>query len=357
MTTSIPKNWFAKQILGWYQTQGRHDLPWKKPLSAYRVWLSEIMLQQTQVATVIPYFHRFVKTFPSITSLSDAPLDQVLHLWSGLGYYARARNLHKAAKIVATEFQGQFPETLEAIQSLPGIGRSTAGAILAQAFNKFAPILDGNVKRVLMRFHCIDGNKAEKAVEQRLWQLAQTYTPRHNVADYTQAIMDLGATCCTQSKPRCEICPLQKRCLAYERGVQALYPQKKSRKALPIREIVMFLCTRDKQILLEKRPLNGIWAGLWSLPELSTTECPKTFLTELLGTKRFKLTDLPRFKHTFTHFHLQIIPKLVILPASKSLFSEAINRAWVNDQGLTKRGLPAPIKKLIKASNLHFMLT
>lgn len=339
---------FQNQLLSWYRQQGRHHLPWKKPLSPYGVWLSEIMLQQTQVATVIPYYHQFIKTFPTIQKLSEAPLDQVLLLWSGLGYYSRARNLHKTAQYLVQHYQGKFPQTVEELQALPGIGRSTAGAILSQAFNQFAPILDGNVKRVLSRFHCIEGWKGEKVVEKQLWELAEHYSSRQFPADYTQAIMDLGATCCTRAQPTCTVCPLQKQCLAFKRGEQHLYPAKKTRKTLPHREVIMLLIyTHDDHILLEQRPLKGIWAGLWSLPEWENEQEAKRFLKNTLGLKRIHLKELPRFKHTFTHFHLHIQPLFVGLTQKKSLSSGSSLR-WISASDLPNKGLPSPIKKLLK---------
>ncbi len=340
---------FAEKLLRWYKTQGRHDLPWKKQKTAYPVWLSEIMLQQTQVSTVIPYFERFMKAFPNVKQLGKAPLDQVLHYWSGLGYYARARNLHKTAQIVTEQCKGSFPRTVEELQALPGIGRSTAGAIVAQAFNQFAPILDANVKRVLSRYHCIEGYPGQKEVEERLWRLANAYTPRARVADYTQAIMDLGATCCTRTQPQCHICPLQSDCLAHKQGTQTHYPHKKVKKAVPKRTVTMLIVRTAKHVLLEQRPLKGIWAGLWSLPEFSDHKELEKFLKKTLLVQNFTRQVLEPFIHTFTHFHLQISPMLVILRQAPSL-PEKTRFSWVNAQGLTQRGLPAPIKKLLITS-------
>ncbi|MFI4938542.1 MAG: A/G-specific adenine glycosylase [Candidatus Berkiellales bacterium] len=347
MNKTLSKNWFAKQLLNWYSTEGRHDLPWKKPISAYRIWVSEIMLQQTQVSTVIPYFARFMKAFPTIKKLADAPLNQVLHYWSGLGYYARARNLHQTAQIVATKYQKKFPQNGEDLQALPGIGRSTAGAILAQAFDIFAPILDGNVKRVLCRFHCIEGNSQQKEVEQTLWEIAEKYTPTTAVADYTQAIMDLGATCCTRSTPNCQACPLKTRCLAFSRNAVQEYPHKKVKTTLPHREITMLLARHQDAILLYQRPLQGIWAGLWSLPEFNNSKELKQFLREHLPLKKTTLKELTPLIHTFTHFRLKIQPILLHLNQKKSTALNKLGLTWVNAHGLTQRGLPAPIKKLI----------
>lgn len=337
-------NWFVQRLLKWHALHGRHHLPWKKPRSAYRVWLSEIMLQQTQVTTVIPYFQRFIKAFPSVKKLAQAPLDEVLRHWSGLGYYARARHLHQTAQILLEHYQGRFPHQLDLLLNLPGIGRSTAGAILAQAFDMRAPILDGNVKRVLCRFHCLEGWPQERVTQQKLWQLAELYTPSKQVADYTQAIMDLGATCCTR-QPNCSICPLQKRCLAFIRQQQKDYPKPKPKKVLPHRHLLMLLILNNKgNILLQRRALKGIWAGLWSLPEFTSVLSLKQFLQTTFQLSAFELKSLPHVKHTFTHFHLQIKPQLLQLTQAADHLDP--NFAWVD--GVQNKGLPAPIKKIIQ---------
>jgi A/G-specific adenine glycosylase len=310
------------------------------------------MLQQTQVATVIPYFKKFMASFSTLEKLSQAPLDKVLQHWAGLGYYARGRNLHKTAQILSTYHQGKFPKNLEAVMALPGIGRSTAGAILAQAYNIRAPILDGNVKRVLCRFHCIDGWPGARDTEQELWELANFYTPTARVADYTQAIMDLGATLCTRTKPNCSACPLKKHCQAFALENQHAYPYKKPSKSLPTREITM-LCVIDlKQgVLLQQRPLQGIWGGLWSLPEFDNIKAARQFLQQAFKLKKsLKPQQLPKIKHTFSHYHLNIDPWVVTLPDSvstKPKFTQP-NLSWVNAKNLTQCGLPAPIKKLLE---------
>lgn len=305
----LPTSWFHQQVLTWYDQQGRHTLPWKKSINAYRVWVSEIMLQQTQVSTVIPYFKRFMKAFPNVKALAEAPLDNVLHLWAGLGYYARGRNLHKTAQIIQEQYQGKFPSTVERLMELPGIGRSTAGAIVAQAFNLHAPICDGNVKRVLSRLHCIGGWPGQKDVEAILWELANHYTPFERVADYTQAMMDIGATLCTRSKPNCAQCPLKTGCQAYAENKQLLYPQKKPQKTLPSRQVFMLcLLKSNKEILLHQRPQKGIWGGLWSLPEFENKKMLEAFIKNHFGLKNLSLKPLPEIQHTFTHFHLSIAP-------------------------------------------------
>lgn len=306
------------------------------------------MLQQTQVATVIPYFARFMQSFPNLTALASAPLDKVLHHWAGLGYYARARNLHKAAIMLKEDFGGTFPIDVATVATLPGIGLSTAGAILAQAYNIRAPILDGNVKRVLCRFHGIKAWPGEKAVHDELWKLAEYYTPKDHAADYTQATMDLGATCCTRSKPNCKECPLQKHCVAFANNEQALCPAKKPRKKLPNKQLYM-LCAQNKKgdFLLQQRPLKGIWAGLWSLPEFKQESEIQSFLNKHLGLQSSDLVTLPSISHTFTHYHLSIEPRCLKLSKSPRLKGLDENMGWISPQALTERGLPAPIQKLL----------
>ena len=266
---------FAERLLAWFADHGRHDLPWQRDPSPYGVWVSEIMLQQTQVATVIPYYERFMARFPDLAALAEAPLDEVLAHWSGLGYYARARNLHRAARQAMAEHGGRLPETIDALQALPGIGRSTAGAILSLALGQRHPILDGNVKRVLARHAAVAGWPGKAAVQRTLWELAEARTPRRRVADYNQAMMDLGATLCTRARPACERCPVAADCRAREQGLQTDYPGPRPRRELPERQVQMLL-VRDPQgrVLLERRPPQGVWGGLWCLPELATEADP-----------------------------------------------------------------------------------
>ncbi len=340
------KSWFSKQALKWFAIHGRHDLPWKQAINPYRVWVSEIMLQQTQVFTVIPYFEKFMAAFPTVSALAKANLDQVLQHWAGLGYYARGRNLHKTAQLIAKHHQGQFPQTVDELVLMPGIGPSTAGAIIAQAFDKRATICDGNVKRVLSRFHCVPGPLGQKEVEQTLWELADAYTPNKQVADYTQAIMDIGATICTRSKPNCPSCPLKSRCQAFESDQQANYPQKRKTKRIPTRQTFVLYATNKKQeILLELRPEKGIWGGLFSLPEFDTEKSMQAFIRSL-GLTKTTLEPLPQIKHTFTHYHLLIDPILLNVqkPIPKTIHPSL---QWVNTKDLKKLGLPAPIKKLL----------
>ncbi|MCX7121292.1 MAG: A/G-specific adenine glycosylase [Gammaproteobacteria bacterium] len=297
-------NTFSKKLLKWYEQYGRHDLPWQKNPTSYRVWISEIMLQQTQVTTVLGYYDRFMKSFPNVKSLATATEDAVLSHWSGLGYYARARNIHKTAKIIHEKYNSQFPTTVAEMQELPGIGESTAGAIISFSLGKKAVILDGNVKRVLARYFAIDKPLNQKNVSEEMWALAEKLTPEKKAANYNQAIMDLGATLCTRSKPRCTDCPFNTDCVAYKNGQATLYPIKTVKKARPVKKIKM-LIIENKQggILLIKRPSKGIWGGLWSFPECACQdECE-------CGNNKLKLIEaLPDITHQFTHFTLIITP-------------------------------------------------
>lgn len=353
--TSSTKNHpepIASALLHWFDQHGRHDLPWQHPRDAYRVWVSEIMLQQTQVSTVIPYFTRFLQAFPDVRALADAPLDEVLHHWTGLGYYARARNLHRAAQEIRDQHAGRFPADFEQVLALPGIGRSTAGAILAQAFEQRHPILDGNVKRVLTRLHAIDGWPGEKAVEQQLWSLADTHTPQQRLADYTQAIMDLGATVCRRSKPLCIQCPLQARCIAFANDSVSAFPGKKPRKALPVRQTCMLLLVdNEHNILLEQRPPSGIWGGLWSFPECATEVDPVQWTREQLQLNIRAPQILPALRHTFSHFHLDITP--VLARAVSAGIMDSPRYIWYNSSRSPARGFPAPVKQLLESLPQH----
>ncbi len=338
----------SDKLLAWFDRHGRHDLPWQQPRSHYRVWISEIMLQQTQVGTVIPYFIRFMDRFPDITSLADASQDEVLHLWTGLGYYARARNLHKAAQQIRDQHQGRFPRDYQAVLALPGIGRSTAGAILAQALDQRHAILDGNVKRVLSRYHAISGWPGTKTVEDQLWELAEAATPRQRLADYTQAIMDLGASVCGR-KPNCPECPLAETCRARIEGDPRAFPTPKPRKTLPVRETTMLLIrNEDGLLLLEQRPPAGIWGGLWSLPECPTDRDPAEFCQANLGLELNHTETGPRLRHTFSHFHLDISTLLARVSAAKPAIMEGRPQVWYNSRRPDARGLPAPVKALLE---------
>ena len=338
----------SDRLLAWFDQHGRHDLPWQQPRSLYRVWISEIMLQQTQASTVIPYFKRFMQRFPDIRSLADASQDEVLHLWTGLGYYARARNLHKAAQQIRDQHQGRFPEDFDAVLALPGIGRSTAGAILAQALDQRHAILDGNVKRVLSRYHAIAGWPGTRAVENQLWKLAEAATPQQRLADYTQAIMDLGATICGR-KPDCAECPLMESCQACGEGDPRAYPTPRPRKTLPVRETRMLILRNSKgQLLLEQRPPAGIWGGLWTLPECPVELDPAEFCQTNLGLELYEAEAGPCLRHTFSHFHLDITTLLARVSPVNQAIMEGRPQVWYNSRRPDVRGLPAPVKTLLE---------
>lgn len=344
---------FNQQVLHWYHQQGRKHLPWQQDKTPYRVWISEIMLQQTQVATVIPYYQRFMRSFPDIQSLADADEDTVLHHWTGLGYYARARNLHKTAKVIAAQYHGDFPQTLEQVVALPGIGRSTGAAILSLALNKHHAILDGNVKRVLARCYTVAGHNGQASFEKSLWPLSEALTPAIDVAHYNQAMMDLGALICTRSKPDCDNCPLSSGCLAFAGSEQANYPQKKPKKTIPVRSTVMVIPRINQQVLMEKRPPTGIWGGLWCFLEVSEQDS----IAQLLQSLSLKITErqeLPAFRHTFSHFHLDITP--VVLDCEQ-LFVQEVNenerQQWYDLKNQAQVGLAASTKQLITLLRPH----
>ena len=344
---------FADKLLHWYENHGRHDLPWQVRGDPYPVWVSEIMLQQTQVATVIPYYERFISQFPSLQDLAAANLDQVLHLWSGLGYYARARNLHKTAKIIIEQFSGNFPERIADLVALPGIGTSTAGAILAQSLGQRHPILDGNVKRVLARYYCIDGWPGHRETEKRLWQLSDQHTPSTKIAEYTQAIMDLGATICKRSKPVCQNCPISGDCQALLLDKVNTYPHKRKKTTLPVKTTTFLLLKNEQgEIYLTQRPPTGIWGGLWCLPELRQNSNNKWNIEHLPVDI---LTDeaLPVIRHTFSHYHLDftVIPATVEGNHSSGIM-ESTPTVWYNPAQPSQLGLAAPIKKIIHATEV-----
>jgi A/G-specific adenine glycosylase len=336
---------FGQRLIAWQQCHGRHGLPWQVS-DPYPVWLSEIMLQQTQVETVIPYFGRFLGRFPDLASLAAAPEDDVLALWSGLGYYARARNLHAAAKRVMLEHGGQFPSEFEAIQALPGIGRSTAAAISAFAFGERRAILDGNVKRVFCRLFGVEGWPGEKTVEDRLWALAETLLPSQDIRIYTQGIMDLGATLCRRTKPDCCHCPFSEDCVAHLEGRQGELPAARPRKDLPERETVMLVLCHAGEIMLQKRPPNGIWGGLWSLPECSSTE-DVVNVARGLGFEAKPLASLPRLDHTFSHFRLAIHPRTLTVSNRTSSAREP-GLIWLTVAEATQAALPTPVRRIIE---------
>jgi A/G-specific adenine glycosylase len=339
---------FGARVLAWYERHGRKDLPWQRDPTPYRVWVSEIMLQQTQVVSVIPYYTRFMVRFPVVRALADAPLDEVLHLWAGLGYYARARNLHRSATIVCRDYQGEIPTDIELLRRLPGIGRSTAGAILALTLGRRYPILDGNVKRVLARFHAIEGWPGTPQVEASLWQLAEVYTPYHGVAQYTQGIMDIGATVCTRTRPACGLCPLREGCAAHALGQETRYPSPRSRKVLPVREATLMVVQHlDDGVLLEQRPPVGVWGGLWSFPECPRGQDPRAWCMTEFGYEPDHLERWSMFRHTFSHFHLDITPVYLRIARVGPGVMEAGSRVWYNILKPQSLGLAAPVKRLL----------
>lgn len=351
MTASTPI--FSQRILDWFYHNGRKDLPWQKDISPYRVWVSEIMLQQTQVKTVIPYFERFMQSFPDVVSLANASQDEVLHHWTGLGYYARARNLHKAAMAIRDDHDGEFPQSLEQVVALPGIGRSTAGAVLSIACGQSHSILDGNVKRVLARYFAIDGWPGNKKVEDQLWEYADKLTPQIDTHHYTQAMMDMGATLCTRSKPKCDECPLQHDCLAYAQGRQGELPGKKPKKALPEKATVMLLPKLHEQILIYKRPPAGLWGGLWGFYEAQSLQHLSEQATQL-GLEDYQLEELDVFRHTFSHFHLDIQPVILHLQNLPQDRVQDEQQLWYDLKNPANVGLAAPTKKLFAKITANF---
>ncbi|MFC0269624.1 A/G-specific adenine glycosylase [Kushneria aurantia] len=348
MPAPLDAEYFRTRLLDWFDHHGRSQLPWQQERTPYRVWVSEIMLQQTQVATVIDYFQRFMARFPDVESLAAAELDEVLHLWTGLGYYARARNLHRAARCVVEAYGGHFPvENVEALSALPGIGRSTAGAIIAQATGQRAPILDGNVKRVLSRLHGVGGWPGRPAVERRLWQLAEHYTPHWRCADFTQAMMDMGATLCTRRRPACLLCPFVDDCVAHRAGEETRYPESKPKKTTPLRHTLMLmLIDEEGRVLLEQRPASGLWGGLWGLPQFDDETQLRDWLDSHAPGSRFGERRQP-FVHAFTHFRLEITPLTAHL--SRGSAGVAEGQHWYDPLQPASLGLAAPVKALLDA--------
>jgi len=340
MTKYIPN--FSQKMIRWHKNHGRHDLPWKKNMSPYRIWISEMMLQQTQVATVIPYFERFMNKFPVLEDLAKAPLDEVIKLWAGLGYYSRAKYLHQTAQIIVEKYNSEFPNMPEELIKLPGIGRSTAGAILAFAFNASAPILDGNVKRIFIRVHGLEMTTQAHSTQKELWRLAEYYLPKNSIREYTQSLMDLGATLCLRKKPHCDMCPLINYCIAYKNKDTHRLPLPIQRKKLPIKK-TFFLILKNKQgqVLLEKRPPVGIWSNLWSFPEIKDLTDLKIHLNEF-GLKSTSQTTLQTFKHTFSHYHLQITPIVINTMLSQKSITETKQIVWISKKQLNDYGLPKP---------------
>jgi A/G-specific adenine glycosylase len=338
---------FAPRLLAWFATDGRRGLPWQRDPAPYRVWVSEIMLQQTQVAAAIPYFEAFVARFPDVRALAAARLDEVLHLWSGLGYYARARNLHRAAQAVVARHGGVFPTGIEAVMALPGIGRSTAGAILALSAGARHPILDGNVKRVLARLFGVEGHPGVAAVEARLWALAEACTPHARVAEYTQAVMDLGATVCTRSKPACLLCPVNEACVARLEDRTDRLPAPRPRAARPRREAWLVVAMRGgHKVLLERRPPSGLWGGLWCLPEFPTRAHALQWCGEQLSGATAPRPAAP-LRHAFSHFEYEMRPLVVHCLGRAEILRDDDRYRWYDARQPAKIGLPRPIATLV----------
>ena len=340
-------NSFSANLLLWFDQHGRHDLPWQLNITPYRVWISEVMLQQTQTTTAAPYFTNFIDTFPSIDKLASASIDAVLHNWTGLGYYARARNLHKAANLLMDKYNGELPMSVSELEALPGIGPSTAGAIVAICANQKATILDGNVKRVLARCFAIDGWPGKKATAKALWQKAEQLTPDTRVRDYTQAIMDLGATLCTRTSPDCSNCPFETECIAHQSNRSDQFPAKKPKKVVPVRTTTMLVIENPQgELLLQQRLSTGLWSGLWSFPEgdaIKDTLLQLDIETTLIESQARK----EKFRHSFTHFHLEITPvhvKLTDTPAT--IGGKPI--VWYSPSAPAEIGLTGPVTRLLK---------
>ena len=337
----------APALIEWHAREGRHHLPWQHNRTAYRVWVSEIMLQQTQAATVAAYYERFMQRFPDVATLAAASVDEVLHLWSGLGYYARARNLHRAAGVICADFAGALPRRFEELARLPGIGRSTAGAILALGSGERFAILDGNVRRVLARYFGVPGRGGDNAVTRRLWALSERCTPEQQVADYTQAVMDLGATVCVRRKPLCEYCPLAAGCFARRTGRQHELPSPRAPRARPARRVFMVVALHaDGSVLLERRPEHGVWGGLWCLPEFATATAAQAFIRQSLAAAAVEPQPLSTLEHAFTHFSLVITPLLLRCAGAAAVVDEA-RSLWYNPKAPARIGLPAPISALL----------
>ena len=338
---------FASRIVGWQRAHGRHDLPWQRTRDPYRIWVSEIMLQQTQVATVLGYFERFVAAFPDVATLGAASEDAVLAQWSGLGYYRRARHLHAAARAVVERHGGEFPRDAATLATLPGIGRSTAAAIAAFASGERGAILDGNVKRVLARHRAIGGDPTTPAVERALWDVATRLLPRDGIEAYTQGMMDVGATICTRTRPRCDACPVAADCIArLEDRIDAL-PGRRARRALPRREVQVLVVERAGEVLLERRPATGVWGRLWSLPEVALGGDPVAAMLERYGVRARVVETLAPVEHAFTHYALTMHPsRLTAREAGDVAGAECL---WVSRADLPAAALPSPIRRLLSA--------
>lgn len=351
---------FSARLVDWQKHHGRHDLPWQNTRDPYAIWVSEIMLQQTQVSAVIGYYQRFLQRFPDIASLAAAEQEEVLQYWSGLGYYSRARNLHSAAQQIMDEHGGVFPQAFADVQALPGIGRSTAAAIVSFAYDSPHPILDGNVKRVFARHFLIEGWPGTPKIEQQLWALAEALLPQQDMVAYTQGLMDLGATLCTRSRPQCTRCPVSQSCQAFAQGRTAELPTPKPRKTAPQRQTTMLLLLRGNDILLEKRPPSGIWGGLWSLPEVAVDEVPQEIAARRYGQETEALPAMTPLQHAFTHFRLAITPQpLRVLQGAKADVTNGREASvtaatiWMPLEDAIGAALPTPVRTLLLRLRQH----
>ena len=339
---------FATRLIAWQKVHGRHDLPWQNTQDPYRIWVSEIMLQQTQVTAVIEYYTNFMSRFPDVASLAAARQEEVLQYWSGLGYYARGRNLHKAAQMIMTDFDGQFPQDFETVQTLPGIGRSTAAAIVSFAFGQTQTILDGNVKRVLTRHFDIEGWPNAPKTNKTLWQLAESLVPQDNMIAYTQGLMDLGATVCTRSKPKCMQCPLATSCKALALDKTQRLPTPKPKKTTPQKYTTMLIIYDGDKVLLQKRPQSGIWAGLWSLPEIGMDEIATNVIKSSFGLRVEPEEPLPIVKHVFSHYKLDITPQPLAIISEEQVKTTLLT--WMNIDTAIDAALPTPVRNIL----IHF---
>jgi len=337
---------FSARLLTWFDANGRTDLPWQQDVTAYRVWVSEIMLQQTQVKTVIPYYERFMQAFPVVSELANAGIDDVLDHWSGLGYYARARNLHRAAQIIRDEHGSDFPDAFDDVLALPGIGRSTAGAILAIVFGQRYAILDGNVKRVLARHAAVRGWPGKSDVASALWKLADEYMPGSRVNSYTQAIMDLGATVCKRARPVCVECPVSSDCVAHADGTVDMFPESKPKKSKPLRETTMLLALAGNAVYMERRPASGIWGGLWSFPEIDPRNVA-AWCERMAGDAAVDAVQWDVLRHSFSHFDLDIRPVVLHCKQIRASVADSDDATWYQLDQKPPGGIAAPVQKLI----------
>jgi len=345
--TTIPDSaCFASRVIAWQRLHGRHDLPWQNTRDPYRIWLSEIMLQQTQVSAVTPYFHRFISRFPDLASLAAATEDEVLTLWAGLGYYARGRNLHKAARTIGRDFGGVFPSSYESVCALPGVGRSTASAICVFAYGARRAILDGNVKRVLARHFGIEGYPGDKPVETLLWARSEAALPECDIEAYTQGLMDLGATICGRSRPRCDMCPVCTTCVAFRENRTKDLPAARPAKVLAERTTTMVVLSSQGELLLEKRPSPGIWGGLWCLPEVDSNRLAEECLARF-GVLIGECEPMGEIDHGFTHFRLRITP--VVAHTTRGLRTEEPGRLWLTVDDALGAAIPSPVKRILDA--------